>query len=550
MFQEVVSMKTRTRWILTSAGLAGSLLLPAAAEAQLSDLTQTPNAANGMGVPGEGIRKSYDQEIGAGRGDVNTPGSSIFIIKRDPFRAIRRGRQIFQRKFTRAQGQGPRTNDGVSVPLDPTGAGLVADPSPIAGLADSCAGCHGRPRGSAGHGGDVFTRPDSRDAPHLFGLGIQEMLGDEITSDLRQTRSDAQALAAALGSAQTLPLSSKGISYGSITANPDGSVDTSGVVGVNADLRVRPFFAQGGTISIREFLVGAFNAEMGVEAFDPDLQSASSHGVVITPAGMVLDGTKDTVEGTVAQSLTDDPDGDGVVNELPQSIVDFEEFYLLNYFRPAVGRQTTESTLGRIVFNQIGCGSCHISNLTIDRDRRVADVDTSYNAAQGNPFNHLFATATPRLTAVDDLSGFPTIKNPSLQPFLVRNFFADLKRHDVGKNFYERNFNGTLTAQFVTEPLWGVATTAPYGHDGRTGNLEEVILRHGGEALTARNAFAALPATAQSWVQAFLGTLVLFAPDDTASNLSGANPANPDYPQRGHGAIALTVLFNDTTDVE
>jgi hypothetical protein len=426
----------------------------------------------------------------------------------------------------------------------------VANPSPIAGLADSCAACHGRPRGSAGHGGDVFTRPDSRDAPHLFGLGLQEMLGDEITSDLRAIRADAVQLAAALGTPQTLLLNSKGINYGQITAQPNGMVDTSGVVGVNPDLRVRPFFVQGGTISIREFLVGAFNAEMGMEAFDPDLQTASMGGVVTTPSGMVLDGTKDAIEGTVASSPIDDPDGDGVVNEIPVSIVDHEEFYLLHYFKAGIGRQTTESTLGRIVFNQIGCGSCHQANLTIERDRRVADVDTVYNASQGNPFNHLFATATPRLTAFDDGSGFPTIKNPSLQPFLVRNFFADLKRHDLGKGFHERNFDGTLLTQTMTEPLWGVATTAPYGHDGRTHNLEEVILRHGGEALAARNAFAGLAPVAQGWVQSFLGTLVLFAPDDTASNLNPANPANPDYPQRGHGSIALTVLFNNTADVE
>ena len=43
------------------------------------------------------------------------------------------------------------------------------------------------------------------------------------------------------------------------------------VKGVNTDLRVRPFFAEGGTISIREFVVGAFNAEMGLEPFDPEL---------------------------------------------------------------------------------------------------------------------------------------------------------------------------------------------------------------------------------------------------------------------------------------
>ena len=60
-----------------------------------------------------GISKSLTEQIGAGRGDILTPGSSEFIINRDPFRSIRRGRQLFQRKFTAKQGLGPRTNDGV-----------------------------------------------------------------------------------------------------------------------------------------------------------------------------------------------------------------------------------------------------------------------------------------------------------------------------------------------------------------------------------------------------------------------------------------------------
>ena len=109
-----------------------------------------------------------------------TPDSSLFIIARDPARAIRRGRQIFQRKFTRVQGQGPLTGDGTG--------DIETDHAIGAGLADSCAACHGRPRGSAGSGGDVVTRPDSRDAPHLFGLGLKEMLADEITADLRAIR--------------------------------------------------------------------------------------------------------------------------------------------------------------------------------------------------------------------------------------------------------------------------------------------------------------------------------------------------------------------------
>ncbi len=256
--------------------------------AQLNDVTQTPNTEN------EGIKKSLAEQIGAGRGDVFTPGSSMFLIKRDPFRSINRGRQLFQRKFRLGEGFGPRTGDGVG--------DIESEGSLGAGLVDSCAGCHSRPRGSAGFGGNVFTRPDSRDAPHLFGLGLQEMLADEITADLRATRDRTIRKARERRERVTEYLNSKGINYGKITAYPDGRVDTSQVDGVNPDLRVRPFFAEGTTISMREFIVGAFNAEMGLESPDPDLVAASSGGRVVTPSGMVLDGSTDRIEAPPVSS--------------------------------------------------------------------------------------------------------------------------------------------------------------------------------------------------------------------------------------------------------
>ena len=261
--------------------------------AQLVDRNLAPNAANA------GIAKTFEQQAGVGRGNNVTPDSSIFIIQRDPFRAIRRGRQIFQRKFTRAQGQGPLEHDGGDGchPTDTNPCDINKTLIIGAGLGDSCAACHGRPRGSAGAGGDVATRPDSRDAPHLFGLGLKEMLADEITTELRNIRTRAVNDARSFRTTVTRNLitsSTKGsISYGQIIARFNSStgqvtVDTSRVVGVNPDLRVRPFFHHGDTISIREFLVGAFNAEMGLEAFDPDLKAADGGARVVTPSGMVL----------------------------------------------------------------------------------------------------------------------------------------------------------------------------------------------------------------------------------------------------------------------
>jgi mono/diheme cytochrome c family protein len=498
-------------------------------QAQMIDNTQARNTA------GAGINKSLTEEIGAGRGNILTPNSSLFIIKRDPFRSIRRGRQLFQRKFTRAEGQGPNEGDGVG--------DLNTDPAIGAGLTDSCAACHGRPRGSAGTGGNVATRPDSRDAPHLFGLGLREMLADEMTSDLRLTRDLAITLAEKRKKSVTLPLFTKGVQFGSIAGNPDGSVNTTHVVGVDTDLRVKPFFAEGSTISIREFVVGALHKEMGLEASsDPDLTKASKGGRVVTPSGMVLDGSKDKISPPPAP----DPENG---NEIDAAIVDHLEFYLLNYFKAGHSQETTVTDRGRVVFSTIGCSSCHIADMTINHDRRVADVETNYDPVNG-VFNTLFATANTLDYTKDDGRGYPVLKLPLGNSFLVKDIFTDFKRHDLGTNFYERNWDGKIQTQFLTRPLWGVGSTGPYGHDGRSLTLDDVILRHGGEALNARNAYAALKGRDQNALVTFLNSLVLFPPDDTASTLDPADPQKQYFPQFGHGSIKLTVLFNDPTDLE
>ena len=255
------------------------------------------------------------------------------------------------------------------------------------------------------------------------------------------------------------------------------------------------------------------------------------------------------MEGPPTDDPTADPDGDGVANEVPTSLVDFMEFYLLNYFKAGQGELTPSAQGGRTVFQGIGCASCHVPNLTIDHDRRVADVETVFDADRGI-FNRLFATATPLFTATDDGSGYPTLKLAAGGSFTVRNIFTDLKRHDLGPSFHEREYDGTVLTQFLTTPLWGVASTAPYGHDGRSVSLTEVILRHGGEAQAARDRFADLSAGDRRRLLDFLATLVLFPPDDTASNLNPGDRSAAGFPQVGHGSIRLPALFNNPTDLE
>jgi cytochrome c peroxidase len=513
-------------------------LVPLLASAQLVDDTLiTP------WVAGSGIGKSLADEVGGGRGDADTEWSSAYVIARDPARAIRRGRQIFQRKFTMEQGQGPRVN------IDSSGD-IMANPALGAGLSDSCASCHGRPRGAAGFGGDVATRPDSRNAPHLFGIGIREMIGDEMTSDLRAERTRASQQAVATNEPVTYPLTSKRISFGAITALPDGTFDTSHVDGVNADLRVRPFFADGREYSVRAFAVGAFNDEMGLQSPDPVLCAASDPvdpERTVSPGGMVFDPTLDTVKRPATCDPADDADHDGVADELDPALLDYTEIYLLNYFRPATGKTTARTDEGLALMRAAGCTRCHVQNFDIAHDRRVADADTQYDADRGI-FNHLYTTMTPLYNTVRDGGAFAKL-TPRNGHFTATNLFTDFKRHDLGPMFHERNYDGTVHTEFMTAPLWGIGTKAPYGHDGRSVTLDDVILRHGGEAEASKDAYVTLGDDNQHKILEFLGTLLLFPPDDTASNLNPGHPGTDD-PQNPaqHGSIALSALFQIPTE--
>lgn len=497
-----------------------------------------------INAPGGCIDKTLADQIGAGHGDVNTPGSAVYLINRDPARSVRRGRQLFQRKFSFDEGLGPRVN------FDSTGD-ITQNRALGAGFADSCAACHGRPRGSAGFGGDVNTRPDSRDAPHLFGLGIVEQLADEMTSQLRSRRDRALDLAQQRDRCVTTNLRAKRTSFGSLTACPDGSVDTSQVEGVDEDLRVRPFFHQGGTASIREFVIGAFKDEMGMQAPDTILCAVTDPDnpqAMTSPAGFYFDPAQDSFERPPVCDVTADPDQDSIVNEVDTALIDHMEFYLLNYFKPGRYKVTAVEQEGRRLMRDIGCTSCHTPRMVIDSDRRVADVETAYDPINGI-FNDLFATATTQFTVVDDGNEFPLLV-PNGDRFVVQNFFSDLKRHDLGPAFHEREFDGTVVTEFVTEPLWGVGSTAPYGHDGRSINLDSVIRRHGGEAEASRNHYVALNDYERHTIQAFLKSLVLFPPDDTASNLNPGNPADEDNIQSPivHGSINLGALFQISSE--
>ena len=61
--------------------------------------------------------------------------------------------------------------------------------------------------------------------------------------------------------------------------------------------------------------------------------------------------------------------------------------------------------------------------------------------------------------------------------------------------------------EFRTAPLWGIATTAPYMHDGRAETIADAIAAHDGEATAVREAYDDLEVASRDALLAFLGTL-------------------------------------------
>ena len=110
-----------------------------------------------------------------------------------------------------------------------------------------------------------------------------------------------------------------------------------------------------------------------------------------------------------------------------------------------------------------------------------------------------------RFAAIGCASCHATLQDDAGEPVRL---YSDLLLHDVGTmDAVGIADGGADFREFRTPPLWGLATTAPYLHDGRAETVETAIARHDGEATAARQAYEALDATARAELIAFLQSL-------------------------------------------
>lgn len=351
----------------------------------------------------------------------------------------------------------------------------------------SCAGCHsvGGPDGAGSEtqnahvfgDGDHASSANVRNAPAVLGLGFVQALAAEMTTELQYERDTALAKAADKGVPVSLVLESKGVSFGHLIANPDGTLDFSSVEGIDSDLVVKPFGWKGNVARLRRFTEEAARVHFGIQS-----QVLCEQNKTSPDPEKLGDGP-----------LWFDPDADGKYHELFEGVLTASAAYMAMLESPVMipphdpGLRDRWAR-GGVLFDEAGCATCHVRSLQL-----------SFSTWSEHP---------------DTTSGPPVKINLILdgeQPksSLSVPLFSDLKRHDMGESLADPHDEpGSIPrSAFLTRPLWGLAETAPYLHDGRAATIPAAILAHGGEAQGARDAFAALSPEDQADLHIFLLSL-------------------------------------------
>lgn len=364
----------------------------------------------------------------------------------------------------------------------------------------ACFSCHskGGPDGAGTQTQNAFLRgdgvrlasADQRNAPHLLGLGPVELLAREMTAELRTEADAAVAQAKTEGRPVERALGSKGVSFGRVIARQDGTLDRTQIEGINRDLIVRPFGWKGHQATLHDIAEESFHLHLGL--LSSRIQLA------------IRDGSLD--RAPYGNGNWYDVDEDGVSLEVDSGMLATIVGYLAQLEVPIVRPPRDPGLLdafaaGRVHFEEIGCANCHIPTLELQDPK----LDARQPPVPGS---------SPFIIDVAKDGDGPKIEPRyagAHTPYLV-HLFSDLKRHDMGQALAtpaEQVSGGEPIGPqiFLTRPLWGLADTAPYLHDGRAPTVHDAIVLHGGEASAARDAYLALDEPDRAGVRVFLASL-------------------------------------------
>jgi mono/diheme cytochrome c family protein len=185
-----------------------------------------------------------------------------------------------------------------------------------------------------------------------------------------------------------------------------------------------------------------------------------------------------------------------------------------------VRRVSGSPTRGRELFETVGCLSCHV--------QRLGDVEEIYGDLLLHDMGPGLADpvlAEATLTFIRRLpplpeDGRPQAKSPPLPAtYYGGSTFQDLavtgprptnteiKDPRTGERTLYSVVASNLQSEWRTPPLWGVADSAPYLHDGRAETLLDAINLHAGEADFAVRQFNRLDLADRAHLLAFLRSL-------------------------------------------
>ncbi len=419
-------------------------------------------------------------------------------------RLIDIGEGLFASRFTVEDGAGRPHATQAIIPTKTGRRSVVGFARASGPDSNGCASCHNAP--IVGGAGDFVTNvflnegfnqfdfqstdpqfSNERGTNHIFGAGLIELLAREMTQDLQAIRTDALAKARSSGVDVRAGLVTKSVDFGAITASPDGIVGLDELDGVDTDLVIRPFSQKGVMTSLRQFTINAMNHHHGMQA---------------------------TERFGLRWTEEDDFDEDGHADELGAG--DIAALVAWQASLPAPGQNTNDNAdwanaaaRGQVVFGALGCSSCHIEALPL---RSLAFADPGPSDAAGTLSRA--QVDTPAIYDLALLDWTKTLPRDDDGNILVP-MFGDLKRHNMTDQTVDTLGNELMAQRFVdrtvfaTTELWGVGSTAPYGHRNDFTTLDGIIQAHGGSARPARDAYLAAANQERDQLIAFLKSLVI-----------------------------------------
>ncbi len=249
-----------------------------------------------------------------------------------------------------------------------------------------------------------------------------------------------------------------------ILANEDpDDADGDGISGrANYDQGfVGRFGRKAQTVSIEGFIRGPLFNHLGIttDPLPPELQAALPVPSIAQVRDELQSAQDDVFRQAAApaEPLSDDDDvPDPEMSS--QELFDLVSFSMLTAAPVPDASPSAAARRGKTQFTDLGCASCH----------------------------------TPALEG----------------PRGMVPLYSDLLLHDMGRDLADGIPMKLATgSEFRTQPLWGVAATPPYLHDGRADTLDEAVLSHAGEGQAAADRYALLDEADREDVIAFLESL-------------------------------------------